>query len=150
LRPSSPAATFAAGGRGHAGDDCRHGMARRYPAVICIVDDDEALLLALARLLAGAGYAVATFSSAQSLLRFERLAEAHCLLVDVNLLDGDGIALQERLLATGMRLPVVFMSGSPDATTRERALRAGAVDYVKKPFDAVAVLAALRKAFGGG
>jgi two-component system response regulator FixJ len=118
--------------------------------VICILDDDESVLTALRRLLGGAGYAVETFSSARSLRRFARLAETRCFLFDVRLSDGDGIALRESLLASGIRAPVVFMSGSLDAGTRERALGAGALDYLDKPFDAAVLLAAIGKSSGRG
>jgi two-component system, LuxR family, response regulator FixJ len=127
-----------------------NALARAHPAVICILDDDEPLLMALRRLLGGAGYAVETFSSARALLRFERLGETRCFLFDVHLSDGDGIALRESLLASGIRAPVVFMSGSFDARTRERALGAGALDYLDKPFDSGAVLSVIGKAFGPG
>jgi len=120
------------------------------PAVICILDDDEPVLKALRHLLCSAGYAVETFSSVRSLLGFERLAEARCFLLDVNLRDGDGIALRESLLASGIRAPVVFMSGSLDEGTRERALGAGALDYLKKPFEATVLLAAVGRVFGQG
>jgi FixJ family two-component response regulator len=114
--------------------------------LICVVDDDLSLLRALQRLLRAGGFDVATFSSAEEFLEWPGRARAACLVLDVHLGGLDGFALQERLVASGCRIPVLFITALDDAATRERARLAGAVEYLRKPFDDESLLGAVHRA----
>jgi FixJ family two-component response regulator len=118
--------------------------------VICVVDDDESLLRALRRLLRSSGFRVETFPSAEDFLGSERRADAACLVLDVHLEGLSGLDLQERLVAAGARIPVVVISAHDDDPTRERARRAGAVDYLRKPFDGELLIGAINRAIHRG
>jgi FixJ family two-component response regulator len=120
------------------------------PPVICVVDDDESLLRALRRLLRASGFRVETLPSAEEFLGSERRADAACLVVDVHLEGLSGLDLQERLVAAGTRIPVVVISARDDSPTRERARRAGAVDYLRKPFDGELLIGAINRAIHRG
>ena len=110
-----------------------------------VIDDDASLLRALRRLIAAGGFRVCTFSSAEDFLESAKGAPA-CLVLDVHLGGLSGLDLQEQLLASGRRIPVVFITAHDDAATRERARRAGAIDYLRKPFNDESLLAGIRRA----
>jgi FixJ family two-component response regulator len=110
-----------------------------------VVDDDVSLLRALRRLIGAGGFDVATFSSAEEMLDSPVPDRAACLVIDVHLGALDGFALQERLAASGSKVPVLFITARDDAPTRERARRAGAA-YLRKPFDDESLLGAIKKA----
>jgi FixJ family two-component response regulator len=112
---------------------------------VYVIDDDASLLRALRRLLAAGGFRVCTFSSAEDFLESAKAAPA-CLVLDVHLGGLSGLDLQEQLLASGRRIPVVFITAHDDAVTRERARRAGAIDYLRKPFNDESLLAGIRRA----
>src|SRR5262245_37741156 len=97
--------------------------------VVCVVDDDVSLLRALQRLLNAGGFGVETFSSAEEFLQAPSRDDVACLVLDVHLGGLSGFELQERLLAAGSRIPVLFITARDDAPTRERARLAGAIDY---------------------
>jgi FixJ family two-component response regulator len=114
--------------------------------VVCVVDDDASLLRALHRLLNAGGFAVSTFSSAEEFLQAPPRRDVACLVLDVHLSGLSGFELHERLVAAGQRIPVLFITARDDAPTRERARQAGAVGYLRKPFDDESLLAAVHKA----
>src|SRR5262245_65135781 len=116
--------------------------------LICVVDDDVSILRALQRLFRSGNYAVRTFTSAEAFLASEYRPLAGCLVLDVHLGGLSGIELQEHLAASGVQTPVVFITAHDDAVTRERAHRAGAIEYLRKPFDDVALLDAVNRAIG--
>jgi FixJ family two-component response regulator len=115
--------------------------------LVYVIDDDASLLRALRRLLGAGGFRVCTFSSAEEFLESERAAPA-CLVLDVHLGGLSGLDLQERLIAAGRRIPVVFITAHDDAVTRERARRIGAIDYLRKPFNDESLLAGINRAIG--
>jgi FixJ family two-component response regulator len=115
--------------------------------LVCVIDDDASLLRALRRLLEAGGFRVCTFSSAEEFLESATTAPA-CLVLDVHLGGLSGLDLQERLVAAGRRIPVVFITAHDDAATRERAHRAGAVDYLRKPFNDESLIAGIKRALG--
>ena len=125
----------------------RHGI--RQAPVVCIVDDDDSVVRALRRLLDVTGFRVETFSSAEEFLRSDHRGRADCLVVDVRLAGLSGLDLQERLATSGARTPVVIITAHDDLPTRERARRAGAVEYLPKPFDDEALIAAIHRAIDG-
>ena len=105
-------------------------------ATIAIVDDDDSVRRALARLLTASGYQVRTFSSATEFLgeRFAVEANPGCLLIDVRMPELGGLELQAVLASSGTQSAIVFMTGHGDVQTGVRAMKSGAVDFLLKPF----------------
>ena len=115
------------------------------PAIF-LVDDDPGVLRALARVLREHGWRVDTFESAEAFLaRPDQKAEG-CLVLDVTMPGLTGLELQRRLSAAGESLPIVFISGHGDIPMSVRAIKAGATDFLTKPVQADALLAAVRSA----
>jgi len=110
------------------------------------VDDDPSVRKSLTRLVASAGYQVEAFASARDFLARERHAGPCCLVLDVRMPGLTGIQLQELLAATGRRMSIVFVTGHVDVPTSVKAMKAGAVDLLTKPFDAQDLLDAIRRA----
>jgi len=123
-------------------------LAAPPPPLVYVIDDDASLLRALRRLLGAGGFRVCTFSSAEEFLESTKAATPGCLVLDVHLGGLSGLDLQERLVAAGRRIPVVFITAHDDAVTRERARRAGAVDYLPKPFNDESLIAGIKRALG--
>ena len=113
---------------------------------VCVVDDDVSLLRALRRLLDAGGFQVKTYSSAEDFLDCRNPRTPGCLVLDVHLGGLSGFELHEQLVAAGRRIPVVFITAHDDAATRDRAHRAGAVDYLRKPFDDESLIAGINRA----
>lgn len=118
--------------------------------LVCVVDDDLSLLRGLRRLLGTYGFTVELFPSAEDFLLSPHRTRAACLVFDVHLSGLSGLELQEQLLAAGSRIPVIFITGHDDQPTRQRAERARAVAYLRKPFDDHALIEAIGKALAGG
>jgi FixJ family two-component response regulator len=113
--------------------------------VIAIVDDDPALLRALHRLVRSNGYIVESFTSARGFL--DASTRPDCLVLDVHL-NGTGFELQERLVADGMRIPIILITADDSDSTRHRIETSGATAYLWKPVDGRALLQAIRRAIG--
>ena len=103
--------------------------------LVCVVDDDPSLRRALWRLISGAGFSAATYGSAEDFLAADRDRDIGCLVLDVQLTGLTGFELYEQLAASGRSIPVIFITGYDNASTRERARAAGAAAYLTKPFD---------------
>jgi len=116
------------------------------PAVVHLVDDDDSLRGALQRLLAAAGYRVQAYGSAGEFLLAPPADDPGCLLLDLRMPGPSGLELQEALERHGIRLPVVFLTGHGDLSTGVRAMKAGAVDFLTKPVEREALLAAIEQA----
>ena len=117
---------------------------------VIIVDDDSGFLNSLVRLLAAHGFDCRTFSSAEALLDSDAAVTANPILVDIHLGGISGIELRRRLLASGSKCPVIFMTAIDDDATRKEAINAGCVAYLKKPFAPHLLLDALGKAMTRG
>jgi FixJ family two-component response regulator len=121
--------------------------------VVCIIDDDESVRVATTCLLRSLGYVVRTFASAEEFLNSPHLDEAACLIVDVNMPRMTGLELQSRLREKGRTPPIIFITAYPEETARARALKAGAICYLDKPFDSATLIeyldAALRRQSDG-
>ena len=111
-----------------------------------VVDDDLGILRAVQRLLKAAGFWVETFASAEALLASDDLPRIRCLVVDIHLGGMNGFDLQARLVEIGHPIPVIFITGLDDPLGRQRARAAGAVDYLRKPFDESALVEAIHRA----
>jgi len=116
------------------------------PAVVIVVDDNAGLLKSVARLLAHHGIDSRTFASAEALLESDSVQTATCLLLDIHLGGISGIELQRRLAASGSKWPVIFMTASDDEATRNEAMDAGCIAYLRKPFAQDVLLNAISKA----
>jgi two-component system response regulator FixJ len=113
---------------------------------VFIVDDDPAVRDSLAVLLKASGFGVETFDSATQFLASGGAARRGCLIADIRMPDMDGIALQEELGRRGAALSVVVVTGHGDVPLAVRAMKAGAVDFLEKPFDDETLLLSVRRA----
>jgi FixJ family two-component response regulator len=103
--------------------------------LISIVDDDAVVREATADLVSALGYAASTFSSAEQLLVSGKLDETDCLITDLQMPGMDGLGLQSRLREDGRQTPVIFITAFPKVSARDRALAAGAIAFLTKPFE---------------
>lgn len=113
---------------------------------VFIVDDDPAVRDSLAVLLKASGFGVETFDSATQFLASGGAARRGCLIADIRMPDMDGLALQEELGRRGAALSVVVVTGHGDVPLAVRAMKAGAVDFLEKPFDDETLLLSVRRA----
>ncbi len=111
--------------------------------MISIVDDDASVREATEALVRSLGHRAATFASAEEFLGSEEMRETACLITDVQMPGMTGIELQDRLNAAGTHCPVIVVTASPDAGLRARALAAGAVEVLGKPFSDEMLIACL-------
>jgi FixJ family two-component response regulator len=114
--------------------------------VVAIVDDDEAVRVALEGLLKSAGLAARAFESAEEFINSGRQGQPACLIADIRMPGMSGLELQAKLNAEGCRIPIIFITAHGDAKMRMQALRAGAVEFLAKPFDDEALLESVRAA----
>ena len=114
--------------------------------LIAIVDDDELFRRSVERLVRSAGFRVETFGSAEDFLECGNLDHTACAILDVKLPGMNGVDLQRRLMTRPRPMPIVFVSAQEDAVMRATALRAGAIAFLKKPFDDGTLLDALDRA----
>lgn len=113
---------------------------------VWVVDDDPAVLRSLDRLLRSAGFAVRTFPSAQDFLRRDDASAPGCVVLDLSMPGLNGLQLQQALADSGDPCPIVFVTGRGDIPSSVRAMKAGAVDFLTKPFDEEQLLGAVRLA----
>ena len=102
--------------------------------IVFIVDDDPSVREALDSLLRSAGFKVETFASARGFLACARPEGPSCLVLDVRLPDLSGLDLQQRMMKTNREIPIVFITGHGDVPISVRAMKAGAVEFLLKPF----------------
>lgn len=121
-------------------------MQPQRPPRVRIVDDDAAVRESIARLLRAAGFSVATFSSAPVFLREDALADPGCVVLELSVSGQTGLDLQYELAGRDYPIPIVFVSGHGDVHSSVRAMKAGAVDFLTKPFEADALVSAVRSA----
>jgi len=114
--------------------------------IISIVDDDEAMRLATGSLVRTLDYNVCTFASADEFLKSEHVHDTSCLITDLHMPGLSGIDLQDRLIARGHRIPIIFITAYPNENVRTRAMKAGAIGFLSKPFNDGHLLGYLEKA----
>jgi FixJ family two-component response regulator len=117
---------------------------------IVIIDDDEPVRTATENLMRSLGLGTLTFASAEEFLEVPGLGGASCLIVDINMPGMNGLELQQRLLAEGHKVPVIFITGCPQEHLRRQASAAGAIGFLSKPFDSQRLIECIGHALGGG
>ena len=115
-------------------------------ATVFVVDDDASVREALRGLLRSAGFGVETFASAHEFLARPPSDLPGCLVLDVGLPDLSGLDLQQRMAEMQMEIPIVFITGQGDVPTSVRAMKAGAVEFLMKPFGERDLFDAIRQA----
>jgi len=113
---------------------------------VCIVDDDPLVLGAVETLIKSVGLEVHTFSSAQAFLESDLPDEPGCLVLDIRMPGLSGLDLQDEMAARGLTLPVIFVTGHGTVPLSVRAMKAGAVDFLQKPFEDQDLLDAVQRA----
>ena len=117
-----------------------------HKSVIYIVDDDLSVCRALALLLKSHGFEVETFMCAADFLAFKRLLLPSCLVLDIQLPDMSGLALQEEMERRGIFIPIVFVTGHGNIPMSVKGMKAGAIDFLTKPFTKKKLLDAISQA----
>jgi FixJ family two-component response regulator len=111
--------------------------------LISIVDDDDSLRNSLNNLIRSVGFRAQGFSSAEAFLNSNQLHDTACLILDVRMPGMSGLDLQRQMVADNSRIPIVFITSHGDDNARTRALEAGAVAFLYKPFREEALLKAI-------
>ena len=114
--------------------------------IVFVVDDDVSVRTSLELLIDSAGWQSETFASAQEFLRRPRVVAPSCLVLDVSLPDIDGLELQQRVATDRIDMPIIFISGYGDVPMTVRAMKAGAVEFLMKPFKDGVLLDAIHNA----
>jgi FixJ family two-component response regulator len=114
--------------------------------VVAIVDDDEAVRSALRGLMKVVGFPARTFASAEEFLKSGECRETGCLIADIRMPGMSGLELQAVLNFEHRRIPIIFITAHGDAKLRLQALRAGALEFLAKPFDDESLIQSVRAA----
>ncbi|MEV5035179.1 response regulator transcription factor [Sphingobium sp. LMC3-1-1.1] len=111
-----------------------------------IIDDEDAVRRSAGYMLKTSGYSVETWVSGVSFLKEARSAEEGCILLDVRMPDMDGLEVQRVLVERGIAMPVIIMTGHGDISIAVQAMKAGAIDFLEKPFEKVVLIDAIERA----
>ena len=114
--------------------------------LISIVDDDEALRTSLENLVRSVGFRTQGFSSGEAFLTSNHLHDTACLLLDVRMARMNGLEVQGQIVASNLPIPIIFMTSFADEDVRAKAMAAGAVDFLYKPFSEEILFKAIDKA----
>ena len=120
-------------------------MNNRRP-IIYVVDDDVSVCRALSLLLKSHGFKVETFMRAEDFLAFKHLKKPSCLILDIQLPDINGLVLQDAIAARQLMIPIVFITGHGDIPMSVKGMKAGAIDFLPKPFTKKKLLGAVTQA----
>lgn len=115
--------------------------------LIHLVDDDDSVRRSVGFMLKTSGYAVRSFASGTELVKEAKKLEPGCILLDIRMPGLDGLEVQQQLRGMGVSLPVIIMTGHGDIPLSVRAMKAGAIDFIEKPFEKAALLKAIDEAF---
>lgn len=116
--------------------------------LIAIVDDDVMVCEATKDLVEAFGFNACTFTSAGEFFNSDWVSRTSCVIADVQMPGVDGLELHRKLIASGRRIPIIFITAFPDQRVRERALNAGALCYLSKPFDSEILRSCIHSALG--
>lgn len=114
--------------------------------VISIIDDDESVREATKSLVRSLGYKAAVFASAEEYLQSNWLDDSSCLITDLHMPGMSGVDLQDRLIADGRQIPMIFVTAYYEEKVRDRVLDAGAYGFLRKPFNDESLIECLDKA----
>jgi len=114
--------------------------------VVIVIEDDLSMLKGLERLLGTLGFGTVLFTSAEDYLEKSTEIEASCLLLDIHLGGISGIELTRRLMDSGARMPVIFMTAAANSAVEQDARATGCVAYLQKPFHSAVLVEALNRA----
>ena len=117
--------------------------------VVAIVDDDRSVQSALRDLMESAGLTARCFGSAEEFLESDQENQIACLVADIRMPGMSGLELQAKLTAEGSRIPMIFITAHDDAKVKMQAMKAGAVEFLSKPFDDEVLLKTVRAALKG-
>lgn len=115
--------------------------------LVHIVDDEDAIRRATDFMLKTSGFAVESWPSGVAFLKEVRHAAEGCVLLDVRMPEMDGLEVQQALIERGITMPVIILTGHGDVTIAVRAMKAGAVDFLEKPFEKATLLSSIETAF---
>ena len=115
--------------------------------IIHLVDDEEAIRKSVGFMLKTAGFKVVAYASGVEFLKVVRSADPGCILLDIRMPEMDGLEVQAALAQRGISMPVIVLTGHGDVSFAVRAMRAGAVDFLEKPFEKAALLKAIDEGF---
>lgn len=115
--------------------------------LIHIVDDEESIRRSAGFMLKTSGFTVLTYASGVEFLKDVRHAEPGCILLDVRMPEMDGLEVQRELAERGIAMPVIVLTGHGDVTIAVKAMKAGAIDFIEKPFEKAVLLAAIEAGF---
>jgi len=115
--------------------------------MIHIVDDEDAIRRSASFMLKTSGFDVQTWASGVAFLKEVRTVQAGCILLDVRMPEMDGLEVQQALIAGGVAMPVIVLTGHGDISIAVRAMKAGAVDFIEKPFEKAQLLDAIETGF---
>lgn len=115
--------------------------------LVHVVDDEDSIRRSVSFMLKTSGYAVETWTSGQAFLKDVKNAEHGCVLLDVRMPEIDGLQVQRTLVERGITMPIVIMTGHGDVSIAIQAMKAGAVDFLEKPFEKSALIAAIEESF---
>src|SRR5690348_6135965 len=111
--------------------------------LVHLVDDDEAIRRSVGFALKTSGFQVRPYENGAEILRSAPDLETGCILLDIRMPGMDGLEVQEALRSKGVTLPIIIMTGHGDVTLAVRAMKAGATDFIEKPFEKAVLLAAI-------
>ena len=115
--------------------------------LIHLVDDDDAIRRSAGFMLKTSGFQVQTYESGVELLKSANKLEAGCILLDIRMPGMDGLEVQQALKDKGVALPVIIMTGHGDVSLAVQAMKAGAIDFIEKPFEKAVLMSAVDQAF---
>jgi two-component system response regulator FixJ len=115
--------------------------------IVHLVDDDGSVRRSVSFMLRTSGYQVKTYESGVEFVREAKAAEPGCILLDVRMPEMDGLEVQRRLGELGVLLPVIVMTAHGDVNVSVQAMKAGAIDFIEKPFEKAVLLGALEDGF---
>ena len=116
--------------------------------IVSIIDDDVSVRDATNGLVRSLGYTAHSFASAEEFLRSDSANDTSCVIADVQMPGMSGIELQSVLITRGRRVPIIFITAFPDEGSRARALDAGAICFLTKPFKGATLISCLETALG--
>ena len=117
---------------------------KEKPKLVAIVDDNVSVRISLEGLMKAVGFPALAFAHAEEFLASDRKRDIACLILDIRLPGMSGLELQSKLNAEHCRIPIIFITAHGDEKVRIRAMRAGAVEFLTKPYDDEALLQSVR------